>query len=111
VLKYTTLDPGTMAAPRYETVVRRILACAPTIGSRGRLNDAFDSPPPFDTLQNSELLTLTYGAVVTQVRTASSAAATTRRVLPTAFAPRLFRPQLIRDYEDPVEVNAQLEQM
>lgn len=35
-------------------------------------------------LQNSELLTLTYGAIVAQI---------------------------IRDYEDPKEVNAQLEQM
>jgi hypothetical protein len=65
-----------------------------------------------------ELLTLTYGAMVTQV-------SAQRRVLIGPWTKRLpssrlpstshrpFLPiaQLIRDYEDPKEVNTQLEQM
>jgi hypothetical protein len=68
----------------------------------------------FAALQNSELLTLTYGAVVTQVRSRIGRQPQTRRQQQISDPlPNLqsFPVQLIRDYEDPVEVNAQLEQM
>ena len=62
---------------------------------------------------NVELLTLTYGAIVTQVRAAPPA-----RLAPAPAAPpppraRTSPPpsQLLRDYEDPKEVNAALELM
>lgn len=75
-------------------------------------------------LQNAELFTLTYGAIVTQVRTPEAPAHTWHlgeclaSLMPHGFARRLrdrcvIAPplQLVKDYEDPREVNLQLEQM